>query len=128
MSGSWNNPNPRIGQLLKHTNASEGLTAALSRFGMKGVKWLLQEWPEERRRRELPGWGPQLGIEWHWILDERGLIREHERACEGCGKVAWCLPVQLRVPRSMKFVSGATFLCSECRERTRGDWRYARRV
>lgn len=53
------NPNPRIGVLLAHFGASVRLYNVLNPpFGMRGLKWLQKNWPEERLRRECRGRKP----------------------------------------------------------------------
>lgn len=65
------NPNPRIGVLLRMYRASNRLKTVLWRFHMRGLKWLLKNWPEDRMRRELRGYGPKCSREWNAMLDQR---------------------------------------------------------
>ena len=61
----YQNPNPRIGVLCSHHNASVRLCNVLwPRFRMWGLKRFEKEWPEKRRRRELRGWGVRTSDEW----------------------------------------------------------------
>ncbi len=70
------NPNPRIGVLLRLSGASVRLYNVLNPcFGMRGIKWLQKNWPEERLRRECPGYGPEISQEWNALLDRRALTR-----------------------------------------------------
>lgn len=70
------NQNPRIGVLLKQCGASVRLYNVLNpRFGMRGLNWLQKHWPEERLRKEVPGYGETVSLEWNLILTRR-LMRE----------------------------------------------------
>lgn len=64
------NPNPRIGVLLRHHKASVRLFNILNpRVGMQGLARFFKEWTEDRRRRELPGWGVMTEEEFRNICD-----------------------------------------------------------
>jgi hypothetical protein len=66
------NPNPRIGVLLSQRGASVRLYNVLNPpFGMRGLKWLQKNWPEERLRRECRGYGPKTSREWNALLAKR---------------------------------------------------------
>ena len=66
------NPNPRIGVLLSLNNASVRLYNVLNpKFGLRGIMWLRKNWPEERLRRELPGYGKETSREWNSICKRR---------------------------------------------------------
>ena len=66
------NPNPRIGVLLNIYGASVRLANCLMpKFTMIGLKRFEKEWPTERRRRELRGWGEGVEFEWHALLARR---------------------------------------------------------
>lgn len=66
------NPNPRVGVLLSQNGASVRLYNVLNpKFGMKGIVWLRKNWPEERLRRELPGYGQETSREWNAIVNKR---------------------------------------------------------
>lgn len=68
------NQNPRIGVLLKHGGASVRLYNVLDpRFGMRGLNWLKKNWPEERLRREVPGYGELVSLEWNHLLLKRDM-------------------------------------------------------
>ncbi len=64
----FRNPNPRIGVLLNYSHASNRLKGVLWRFRLRGVKWLEKNWPEERMRRQLRGYGVTCSHEWNSIL------------------------------------------------------------
>ena len=68
MKQYWPNPNPRVGVLLRHHNASVRLCNVLWRFRMRGLHWLDRNWPEERMRRELRGYSPAVSLEWNAIV------------------------------------------------------------
>lgn len=68
------NQNPRIGVLLKHGGASVRLYNILNpRFGKRGLKWLKKNWPEERLRLEVPGYGEMVSLEWKNLLLKRDM-------------------------------------------------------
>lgn len=69
------NPNPRVGVLLSQNNASVRIYNVLNpRFGMRGLKWLRENWPEERMRKELRGYGKQVSREWNSIVARRNRV------------------------------------------------------
>lgn len=68
---TYYNPNPRIGVLLDHNGASMRTKNVLWRFHMRGMVWLRKNWPEERMRRELRGYGPKTSREWNAIVVKR---------------------------------------------------------
>ena len=68
------NPNPRIGVMLSQGGASVRLYNVLNpKFGMRGLNWLNKNWPEERLRRELPGYGNEISREWNSIISKRAV-------------------------------------------------------
>ena len=74
MKSPYVNPNPRIGVLLTHGQASVRLYNVMNpRFGLRGILWLQRHWTEERMRRELRGYGPVTSREWNNILNNRKL-------------------------------------------------------
>jgi hypothetical protein len=62
------NPNPRIGVLLQNRHASNRLKTVMWQFRLRGLKWLLKNWPEARMRKELRGYGPKTSAEWNYLL------------------------------------------------------------
>ncbi len=66
------NPNPRVGVLLQHGNASVRLTNVLRHFKLKGLNWFQKVWPEARLRAEVFGYGENASREWNGILKARG--------------------------------------------------------
>lgn len=63
------NPNPRVGVLLRNADASVRLYNVLNPvFGRNGLKFMKKHWPEERLRRECPGYGEECSAEWNAIL------------------------------------------------------------
>ena len=71
------NANPRIGVLLKIYGASVRLSNVFYRleFQRKGLKWLQKNWPEERMRKELIGYGPGTSGEWNNLLAKRAKLK-----------------------------------------------------
>lgn len=65
------NPNPRIGVMLEHGGASMRTKTVLWRFRLRGLVWLRKNWPEERMRCELRGYGPKTSKEWNALLAKR---------------------------------------------------------
>lgn len=92
------NANPRIGVLLKHGGATVRLYNVLNpRFGMRGLNWFQKHWPEDRLRREVPGYGDTVSAEWNNLLLKRDLgdllhhvIRHHASHISKGGAGSMC--------------------------------------
>lgn len=57
--------------LLKQGKVSAQLACIMiPPFGMRGLNWLQKHWPEDRLRKELPGY-VQVSDEWNLLLSRR---------------------------------------------------------
>lgn len=73
--------------MLAHGGASVRLYNVLNpKFGMRGLNWLNKNWPEERLRRELPGYGIETSREWHAIISKRAVKRHNAEVSHTAGR------------------------------------------
>jgi len=84
------NRQPKVGTILRIYGAGVRLFNVLNpRFGKRGLKHFIKEWPAARLRREVRGFGPEMLEEWRALLGRRaaGSVESPPIAtCPFCGE------------------------------------------